>query len=767
MKMGAFGSLLGLVICFIGLLVLGSKGSDRSHQVSLLVVALAMWLLEHKALLRTPLDFSTGLVYPLVLGIAGFPVEATLLIISSVFIRQLGYSDSHPWDLVALCPGLTIFGLVHVLDKPSLFWGVMGLLVSAFALHFVSLSSLRSLKGQEKWLIRATEKQLSVARLAVLPLGLIGLAGVKESLWIAILILPPLLLVNRFSGDLGYRLEAMWGERARQEVVESRQHLVHVHSKLKTLSEKQQMMETLVTVFKENLGPREAFSELRRITCTILSYDALFWLRVELDGNLQIQDYCCEDHRWERHESLDWKSEPLLAKAWAQDRAVMGRLAQVDSHIVIVPLKPLGILCFGRGRRPFSKEEASRLRFVSERAEGGLKRAQERAEFTLALAEEKRVSRQLAHKVNLSSHLLSAAQKILGAPTERSIYDTLENFARRAVDHRWGAVLTPEAPEPVAKWGCVPKFSELDRAHFLSPEGGGAIRLIDESNIAIAYPIRGEAEALGVLLVGRSGEQNLTVEERDFLGTLALLVGGGLEALHLNARLKEAHQKVLQASKLSAIGRLAAGVAHELNSPLAAIGLAIESAMLRPEKVSQKLSKASNALERARRIESDLLQHSRKTGSARTLVPLGTVFEGLLRLVEAQLLDRRLKLQKTCKNPEAGILINKDELDQILINLILNAADASEDGKTIEVLARAEYSKVFIEVRDSGSGIPEENQSRVFDPFFTTKDVGRGTGLGLSVCRELVLRHQGQICFDTELSKGTTFRLTFPRQDDV
>ena len=86
MKMGAFGSLLGLVICFIGLLVLGSKGSDRSHQVSLLVVALAMWLLEHKALLRTPLDFSTGLVYPLVLGIAGFPVEATLLIISSVLL---------------------------------------------------------------------------------------------------------------------------------------------------------------------------------------------------------------------------------------------------------------------------------------------------------------------------------------------------------------------------------------------------------------------------------------------------------------------------------------------------------------------------------------------------------------------------------------------------------------------------------------------------------------------------------------------------------
>ena len=280
-----------------------------------------------------------------------------------------------------------------------------------------------------------------------------------------------------------------------------------------------------------------------------------------------------------------------------------------------------------------------------------------------------------------------------------------------------------------------------------------------------SFPVRGEAESLGAVLIGRGPGSKLSGEEEDFLGTLACLVAGGLESLRLNERLKEAHQQVLQASKLSAIGRLAAGVAHELNSPLAAIGLAIESAMIRPEKAGDKLEKASNALERARKIVSDLLEHSRTSGAKREVVRLGTIFEGLMSLVEAQLSQRQVKVTKDCRTLEAGVLVNKDELNQILINLILNAADASEDGQEILVSAQADNLKVTIEVQDQGSGISEEDKSRVFDPFFTTKQVGRGTGLGLSVCRELVLRHQGTISFDSCLGKGTTFRLVFPRQD--
>jgi signal transduction histidine kinase len=768
MRMGAFGALLGLSICFLALIGVGSKLPDSTLQVSVMLLALATWGLEHNALLRPPMDFSAGVVFPLLLGVAGLPAEATILLFAAVFLRQLDGKSSYPWDLIGLLPGLIAAIIVWLMDKPTLYWGVIVVLAAAVSLHATSVSSRRTVAGQENWLARATEKQLSLGRIVLLPLALLGVLVPLESLWVTVLIAPALLLVTRFGGDLGYRLEAMAGQRAREEAAESRLNLEDAQMKLKSLSEKQQLMERLVTVFKKKLGPREAFAELRKITGSVIPYDSLFFLRVDGGKTVRVQDHFCVGYRWDPTEQLSLESEPLLAKSWVNDRAIKGKsgrgLVPSDNHVVVIPLKPLGMLYFGRKDEPFSKEEAGRLRFVTERAEGGLKRAQERAEFSQALAEEKKVSKQLAHQVTLSSHLLTAAQKILGAGSERAVYDTLAVSVQEGLEHQWGAVLTRGKTEAVASWGRVPPLSELDRAHFLSPDVTDAVRRIG-GEIVSAYPVAGEAESIGALLIGRSPIKGLSGEEEDFLATMALLVGGGLEALRLNQKLKEAHQQVLQASKLSAIGRLAAGVAHELNSPLAAIGLAIESAMIRPEKAGEKLERASSALERARKIVSDLLQHSRTTGSKRQVVLLGEIFAGLLNLVEAQLSRRRVKLVKSCQDPNVGVLANKDELDQVLINLILNAADASENGQEIEVTARAEDLKVVIEVVDHGSGIPEEDASRVFDPFFTTKSVGRGTGLGLSVCRELVIRHQGNISFETEEGKGTTFRLTFPRQD--
>jgi signal transduction histidine kinase len=768
MRVGAFGSLLALAICFLALMGLGSKLPGVPLQVSLMVLVLATWGLEHNALLRAPMDFSTGMVFPLMVGIAGLPAEAIVLLFAALFLRQLEGKGSYPWDLMALVPGLTTLIFVWLMDKPSLFWGVLAVIITAATLHVTSLSSRRTVMGQENWLARATEKQLSRARIVLIPLALLGAMVGPESLWMTVLIVPALYLVTRFSGDLGYRLEAMAGQRAREEAAESRQNLEDAQLRIKSLSEKQKMMEKLVKVFKQKLGPREAFAELHKITGSFMPFDSLFLLRIDSDETVRVQDHHCAGHRWDPQGNLRLGSEPLLAKAWVNDRAVKGKggqgLVPTDNHVVAIPLKPLGMLYFGRRSEPFSKEEAGRLVFVAERAEGGLKRAQERAEFSQALAQEKRVSKQLAHQVTLSSHLLTAAQRILGAGSEKAVFDTLATSVQGSLEHHWGAVLTSEKPEPVASWGRVPPLSDLDRAHFLSPDTAEAVRRIG-GEIVSAYPVVGDTESLGAFLIGRSPIKSLTGEEEDFLGTLALLVGGGLEALRLNEKLKEAHKQVLQASKLSAIGRLAAGVAHELNSPLAAIGLAIESAMIRPEKAAEKLERASNALERARKIVSDLLQHSRTTGSKRHVVPLGEVFEGLLNLVAAQLSARNLKLKKSCQDPDAGVLVNKDELDQVLINLILNAADASENGQDIEVTSRAEDLKVVIEVKDFGGGIPDQDKSRVFDPFFTTKSVGRGTGLGLSVCRELVLRHQGTITFESEVGRGTTFKLAFPRQD--
>lgn len=712
------------------------------------------------------MDFSTGQIYALALGVAGYPVESVLLVFSSLFLRQTEKKISYPWDLFAILPALGALVFVQG-EAPSVHWGAGAVLLAAGCLHAASHLSCRNIKGRNDLLTHATEKQFSKARIFLLPLGFLGVLLPAKSLWIILLFFPALYLLSSFSGDLGLRFVSGQGQRARDEAAQSRQHLEDAQLKLKTLSEKQQMMEKLVNVFKEDLGPREAFLQLRAITSSVIPYDSLIFLKVKSGGQARVQDHHCEGDPRNLPQEFDLEMEPLLSKAWVKNRAIKGSgartLVPTDNHLVAIPLKPLGLLYFGRRDKPFAKEEAGRLRFVTGRAEGGLKRAQERAEFSVALAEEKRVSQQLAHQVTLSSHLLTAAQKILGAPNIESIYDTLGTSAQSALEHHWGAVLSSEEAEPVFSWGRVPPLSELDRAHFLSPETKELVRKLG-GEIATAYPITGEAEKLGALVIGRSPLKSLSGEEEDFLATLALLVAGGLDALRLNQRLQEAHQQLLQASRLSAIGRLAAGVAHELNSPLAAIGLAIESAMIRPEKGAEKLERASKALGRAKKIVSDLLQHSRTSGSKRSVVALRDVFEGLMSLVEAQLTERHLKIEKVCVDPKVGVLVNRDELDQVLINLILNAADASDDGAEILVKAWAEDLKVIIEVKDEGEGIPLEHQTKVFDPFFTTKSVGRGTGLGLSVCRELILSHDGEISFQSEPGEGTTFRLTLPRQ---
>ena len=108
------------------------------------------------------------------------------------------------------------------------------------------------------------------------------------------------------------------------------------------------------------------------------------------------------------------------------------------------------------------------------------------------------------------------------------------------------------------------------------------------------------------------------------------------------------------------------------------------------------------------------------------------------------------------------VLANMTDLQQVLINLLLNGADASQPGSRLTLFARQDGSAIEIGVSDQGSGIATEHQAHLFDPFFTTKDAGLGTGLGLSVCRQLVDRHQGKLTFHTELGKGTTFTVRLP-----
>jgi len=242
----------------------------------------------------------------------------------------------------------------------------------------------------------------------------------------------------------------------------------------------------------------------------------------------------------------------------------------------------------------------------------------------------------------------------------------------------------------------------------------------------------------------------------DLLAALALEAAVALSNCRLHAEVRQAQSQLVQSSKLAAVGQLAAGVAHELNTPLGAISLALEYAQTQLTElpaVSQKLDLALRSGEKMQGIIDKLLHYSRQNDGPGSVFLLRPVVQDTLEMC-AHHLDRR-KLRVQLEVPDNLSVFGKPgELQQVFTNLVLNAGDAGA-GRVL-VRAVAQSDGVVCEVLDDGPGVPESVRTQIFDPFFTTKPQGQGTGLGLSISREIVEKHGGRL----ELVEGNCFRLT-------
>ncbi len=231
--------------------------------------------------------------------------------------------------------------------------------------------------------------------------------------------------------------------------------------------------------------------------------------------------------------------------------------------------------------------------------------------------------------------------------------------------------------------------------------------------------------------------------------------------------LEDSQAQIVHSSKLAAVGQLAAGVAHELNSPLGAVMLQLDAAVRnlerqRYEKVADKLDSAEKAAATAKEIISKLLFYSRDATKGLRMVNLNDVVHDTLALLGKQLsyddLKIELKLQDIPK-----VQANQNELQQVVTNLLLNARDAVLEGeagsKVVEVVTRRHDGHVCLEVMDHGPGISALVVDKIFDPFFTTKPVGRGTGLGLSVSHKIMEQHGGQLVAENRPEGGACFRM--------
>ena len=234
----------------------------------------------------------------------------------------------------------------------------------------------------------------------------------------------------------------------------------------------------------------------------------------------------------------------------------------------------------------------------------------------------------------------------------------------------------------------------------------------------------------------------------------------------------ELEQRLAQADRLSSVGLLAAGVAHEVNTPLAVISsytqlLAKQFSGDDPK--SKVLEKITRQTFRASEIVGNLLNFSRTGGTEFREIDMNAVVRDTLALVEHPLRMAKVTPIAALSSELPSIQGNPGKLQQVFLNLILNARDAMPQGGTLQVRTRAEEDVVVVEVVDSGEGIPAELHHRIFDPFFTTKQADRssgtmssGTGLGLAVTYGIVQEHGGTIAVESEPQRGTSFRLDFP-----
>jgi PAS domain S-box-containing protein len=238
-----------------------------------------------------------------------------------------------------------------------------------------------------------------------------------------------------------------------------------------------------------------------------------------------------------------------------------------------------------------------------------------------------------------------------------------------------------------------------------------------------------------------------------------------LEDVTSRVRLEEQLQ---QREKLSSIGLLAAGVAHEINTPLTGVSSYTQMLLGMLAETDPKhalLQKINRQTDRATGIVNNLLNFSR-TGSATefTEVNINRVLEDTLQLLEPQLRHSRIEIAREFDDELPRVYGNAGKLQQVFTNLILNARDAIPDGGrvTLRTETNAEDGALTITVADDGIGIAPENVARIYDPFFTTKGVGRGTGLGLAVSYGIVQEHSGHIAVESAPGLGATFRITLP-----
>ena len=303
-----------------------------------------------------------------------------------------------------------------------------------------------------------------------------------------------------------------------------------------------------------------------------------------------------------------------------------------------------------------------------------------------------------------------------------------------------------------------------------------------------AFPMAAIIPIFGYL-VGRIGDYKITLkdivdirekESRDLIESIETIEKLNIELQEKVEQRTEELQKALdelrksqnqlvQSEKLASVGRLAAGMAHELNNPVGAIRNFIQDVledMPQGDPKRERLERAEKATGRCKRLVNDLLTFSRESKELKS-VDINDIVGSALADAEVQIANPNIRISKELKPDLPKINIDPFQIQQVLMNIIMNAADAIKKEGRITVKTSSSPENIFVEISDTGEGIPAEIQNKIFDPFFTTKAPGKGKGLGLAISYNIVKRFNGDIHVKSEKDKGATFTITLPLENTM
>ena len=228
---------------------------------------------------------------------------------------------------------------------------------------------------------------------------------------------------------------------------------------------------------------------------------------------------------------------------------------------------------------------------------------------------------------------------------------------------------------------------------------------------------------------------------------------------------KKLEQQIRNSEKLASVGKLAAGVAHEINNPLGGILNCLynfRKGALSPARQEEYVASIEDGLRRVQKIVRQLLDFSQQHEPEFSPSNINDVVERVLVLTEHALAAKKIGLDKQLQRDLPALMVDRHMMEQVLMNLLLNAIQATRDGGAITITTRVHDGSCEVTVEDTGCGIPAHVLPHIFDPFFTTKGTGEGTGLGLSVSLGIVERHGGQIFVESEVGKGSVFTVCLP-----